>query len=161
MKTDDTIGTRSSEPTLHGVGGWLLVLCLYLMALVPLLAILGLVGAWQSAAASPALQSSLVFGTLFELVLAGFAIYAGWGLYRLRPNAAAIVKIYFIVMLTLGVLGLAMAVLGSLTQNPDRVLANLMRGPAVVAGVEQIVLAVAWLFSLERSKRVRATYPRQ
>ena len=52
--------TVHTESSLSGVRGWLLVLCLYLMVLIPALAILGLIGAWQKAPSSPTLQSALV-----------------------------------------------------------------------------------------------------
>jgi hypothetical protein len=161
MKSEEAIGPRGDQPALYGVRGWLLVLCLYLMVFVPLLTVLGLVGAWQSAASSPALQSALIFEVLFELGLAVFALYAGWALYRMRPNAVAIAKIYFIVTLTLGMLGVGFVLLGAVTQFSDRALANMLRGPAVFAVLRYIIVSAAWLFYLERSMRVRTTYSAQ
>jgi hypothetical protein len=158
MKSENTAESRGRQPAVSGVRGWLLVLCLYLMLLVPLAAVLGLVGAWQSAASSPALQSALIFEVLFELGLAAFALYAGMALYRIRPNAVAIAKIYFIVTLTLGTLGVGFILLGAVAQTSDRALANMLRGPAAFAVLRQIVVSAAWLFYLERSERVRTTY---
>lgn len=149
----------TQEHRLRGVSGWLLVLCLYLMVLVPLLAVLGLFGAWQVASQSATLQSALIFEALFEFALAAFAFYAGLGLYRQRANAPSVAKIYFITMLTLGVLGLGIVLLGVVSRFSDPALANQLRGPALVAGVREIVLSVLWLLYLERSVRVRATYP--
>ncbi|HEY4265755.1 MAG TPA: DUF2569 family protein [Micropepsaceae bacterium] len=157
MSSRDAVVTQ--ETRLQGVRGWLLALCLYLTLLIPLLAVLGLVGAWQAAARSATLQNALVYEAVLELGLAGFAFYSGIALYRRRPNATSIAKIYFITMLTLGVLGLGIALVGAVWQLSDRALANQLRGPAVVAGLRQIVLAVAWLLYLERSRRVHATYP--
>lgn len=156
MNSEDTImpGGR-----LQGVQGWLLVLCLYLMVLVPLLALLGLYGAWQGAMKSPTLQNALVFEAAFELALALFGFYAGWALYQKRTNAVVIAKLYFIVMLTLGVLVLGIVLLGLVSQFSDPALARQLRGPATVAALRQIILCGLWLFYLEHSKRVRATYP--
>jgi hypothetical protein len=156
MSSGDAV---TQETRLQGIRGWLVVLCLYLTVIVPLLALLGLLGAWQAAARSPNLQNALVYEAVLELALAGFALYAGVMLFQQRPNAAAIAKIYFITMLTLGVLGLGIVLLGAVLQFSDQALANQLRGPAVVAGLRQIVLSVAWLLYLERSRRVRATYP--
>jgi hypothetical protein len=147
------------ESRLQGVRGWLLVLCLYLTVIVPLLAVLGLVGAWQAAARSPTLQNALIYESILELALAGFALYAGVMLYQQRPNAVAIAKIYFITMLTLGMLSLGIVLVGAVWQLSDQALSSQLRGPAVFAAVRQIVFAVAWLLYLERSRRVRATFP--
>jgi hypothetical protein len=152
--------TVHTESSLSGVRGWLLVLCLYLMVLIPALAILGLIGAWQKAPSSPTLQSALVMEAVFELALAGFAFYAGLMLYRLRTNAASIAKVYFITILTLGLLGLGIVVLASLGQRSDVAFGNMLRGPAAFAAVREVLLSLLWLVYLERSRRVRATYPR-
>jgi len=156
MDSGDAI---TGEPGLRGVRGWLLVLCLYLMVFVPLLALLGLLGAWQAASQSPTLQGALIFEALFELALAAFAFYAGLALYQRRPNAVTVTKIYFITLLTVGVLGLGIVVLGVVSRFSDPALANQLRGPAAVAAIRQILLSTIWLFYLERSARVRATYP--
>ena len=64
MNSEDAV-----TPNRHlvGVQGWLLVLCLYLMILVPVLALLGLYGVWQGASRSPTLQNALIFEAAFEL----------------------------------------------------------------------------------------------
>ena len=144
---------------LNGVHGWLLVLCLYLLVLVPVLALLGLYGAWQGASRSSTLQNALIFEGAFEFALAVFGFYAGWALYQKRPNAVVIAKLYFIVMLTLGVLVLGIVVLGLVSQFSDPALARQLRGPATVAALRQIILCGLWLLYLERSVRVRTTYP--
>ena len=157
MNSGDAV-TPGDRPELRGVRGWLLVLCVYLMVLIPVKAALGLLGAWQAAALSTALRNGLIFQMIFELALAGFAVYAGMALYRLQRNGVSIAKIYFIVTLTLAVLGLGMVLLGWLAQPTDRVLANVLKGPATFASVSQILLSTAWLLYLERSMRVRANY---
>ena len=153
---------KAEEPQsdLFGVRGWLLLLCLYLLILIPVLAILGLIGAWQTAPSSPSLQSAIMLGTVFELALAGFAFYAGLMLYRLGPNAVAIAKVYFIAILTLGLIGLGSVLIVSLTQRSDTAFSNTLRGPAVFAAIRQVLLSLAWLAYLQRSRRIRATYTR-
>ena len=156
MSPDNAI---TGESRLQGVRGWLLVLCLYLMVLVPLLALLGLVGAWQGASKAASLQNALIFEALFEFGLAAFAFYAGFALYQRKAGATSIAKIYFITMLTLGVLVLGIVLLGLVSQFSDPALARQLRGPALVAALRQILLSGLWLFYLERSARIRATYP--
>jgi hypothetical protein len=128
------------------------------LVLIPALAILGLIGAWQTVPSSSTLQSAIVLGTVFELALAGFAFYAGLMLYRLRPNAVAIAKVYFITILTLGLIGLGSVLIASLTQHSDAAFNTTLRGPAVFAAIRQVLLSLAWLAYLERSRRIRATY---
>jgi hypothetical protein len=156
MNSGDTV---TQESRLQGVRGWLLLLCLYLTLIVPLLAALGLLGAWQAAARSPTLQNALIYESILELALAGFALYAGVMLYQQRPNAVAIAKIYFITMLTLGMLSLGIVLVGVVWQLSDQAISSQLRGPAVFAAVRQIVVAIAWLLYLERSRRIRATFP--
>jgi hypothetical protein len=155
MNPNDAV---TQKVPLQGVGGWLLVLCLYLMVLIPLLAVLELFGAFQNANLSPTLKNALLFGALFEIALAAFAFYAGLALYKRRPNAIAVTKVYFIAMLTLGVLGLGIVLMGWVTQTANSPFAGRMLGPALVAAVRPVILSALWLFYLEHSKRVRATY---
>jgi hypothetical protein len=156
MSSEDAI---TPKHRLQGVQGWLLALCLYLMVLVPILALLGLYGAWQGASRSPTLQNALAFEAAFEFALAIFGFYAGWALFQKRPSAVVIAKLYFIVMLTIGVLVLGIVLLGLVLQFADPALARQLRGPATVAALRQILLCGAWLLYLERSQRIRATYP--
>ncbi len=149
----------TDEPAIKGVRGWLLLLCLFLIVLVPLKAAIGLFAAWQAAANSPTLRGMLAFDAVFEIAFAAFAAYAGVALYRGRTNAVAVAKIYFIVTLTLAVLGLGLTVIGALQQQTsDRVLAGLLKGPAAFVAGSQALVSAAWLIYLERSRRVRATY---
>jgi hypothetical protein len=159
---EQTVEANEAQPELSGVRGWLLTLALLLMVVMPLVAVLGLIGAWESVAGSPALRTSVIAATAVELALAAFAAYAGWALHQLRTNAVRIAKAYFIVTLVLGVLGLGAAVLATLAQTdaPDRALFGMLRGPAAIAGLRQILLSAVCLAYLQRSKRVRSTYPR-
>src|SRR4051812_7571324 len=103
MSTQATGREDQHGADLHGVRGWLLLLCLYLMIAMPLIALLGAIGALQRASAAPALQSALMTEVVLEIALAIVAAYAGWALYRLRPSAVKIAKFYFIIMLALAI----------------------------------------------------------
>jgi hypothetical protein len=152
------VGVADRGSSHSGVRGWLLVLCLYLMLLIPALAILGLIGAWQTAPSSPALRSALALEAVFELALAAFAFYAGLTLYRIRPKAVAVAKVYFITILTLGLLGLGIVVITSLGQRPDAVFGSALRGPVAFATIREVLFSLLWLAYLERSSRVRGTF---
>lgn len=162
MSTQATIRHGDHGTDLRGVRGWLLLLCLFLMIVMPLVAILGMIGALQRAAAAPALGTVLLPEIVVELALAAFSIYAGWALYRMRPNAVRVARAYFITILALSIFGLVMLLAAGAAQSESQsnALIDTLRGPAVVAGIRQILIAAVCLLYLQRSKRVRATYPK-
>ena len=162
MSTQATIREGEQRTDLYGVRGWLRLLCLYLMIAMPLVALLGTIGALQRAIAAPALQGALLSEVALEIALAAFAAFGGWALYRMRPNAVKVAKAYFIIMLTLSNLGLAILVVTALviSRNQDNALLNTLQGPAAVASIRQVILSAVWLTYLLRSRRVRATFPK-
>ena len=163
MSTQATSRQDEHRTALYGVRGWLLLLCIYLVIVMPLIAILGAIGALQRAAAAPALRGALFTEVVLEIGLAGLAAYAGWALYRMRRNAVKIAKAYFIIMLVLAIFGFGvlLATAPALSQAQDNAaLFNTLRAPATVAILRQAILSVVWLVYLLRSKRVRATFPK-
>jgi hypothetical protein len=147
----------STRPDLKGVRGWLLVLIAYLLLYEPLRAIPVLLALWLSPV-SAAVQSVLTIGAIVQTAIALFSLYAGISLLLHRPGALSLAKIYFVVMLTLGVLELGMVILGAVVSSSDPTIASMVRGPAAVTAVVQILVSGAWLVYLEQSKRVRATF---
>jgi hypothetical protein len=144
-----------------GVRGWLLLLCVYLIIVMPLIAILGAIGAWQRAAAAPALRGALLTEVVLEIALAGLAAYAGWALYRMRRNAVKFTKAYFIITFVLAIfgLGILLATAPAISQAQDNpALLKTLRAPATVASIRQAILSAAWLVYLLRSKRVCTTF---
>jgi len=163
MSTEAPSREDEHRAGLHGVRGWLLLLCVYLVIVMPLIAVLGAIGALQRAAAAPALRGALLTEVVLDVGLSILAAYAGWALYRMRHNAVRITKIYFIIMFALAIFGLItlLATAPVLSQPQDNVaLLNTLRAPAMVASLRQAILSAVWLVYLQRSKRVRATYPK-
>ena len=163
MSTQATSRQDEHRTALYGVRGWLLLLCIYLVIVMPLIAILGAIGALQRAASAPALRGALLTEIVLEIGLAGLAAYAGWALYQMRRNAVKIAKAYFIIMLVLAIFGFGvlLATAPALSQAQDNAaLFNTLRAPATVAILRQAILSVVWLVYLLRSKRVRATFPK-
>jgi hypothetical protein len=161
MSTEAPSRQDEHRTELHGVRGWLLLLCIYLVIVMPLIAVLGAIGALQRAATAPALRGVLISEVVLEIALACLAAFAGWALYRMRPNAVRVAKIYFIIMFALAVFGLVMLLVTQpiLTQVQDNAaLFNALRAPATVAAIRQAVLSAVWLIYLMRSKRVQATF---
>ena len=156
MSTEQTANRGGAQ--LKGVRGWLLVLCFYLLLFEPLRALLTLLALSQSANSSAAIQNVLLFGAVLQTAIGAFSLYAAIMLFRARPNALSIAKIYFVIMLTLGILGLGMVVLGMVGSVSDPAIGSMVRGSALFTAVTQILISGAWLIYLEQSKRVRATF---
>src|SRR5579871_2095316 len=109
---------NSAGPELKGIRGWLLVLIAYLLLYEPLRAVPVLLALWLSPVPAP-LQNVLTIGAVIQTVIALFSLYTGINLLRRRPGALSFAKIYFVVMLTLGVLELGMVILGAVVSSSD------------------------------------------
>jgi hypothetical protein len=145
---------------LYGVRGWLVLLCLYLIIVMPLIAVLGAIGLLQVGASTPDLRIVLFSEGALAIALAAFAAYAGWALYRMRAGAVKIAKAYFITILVLSILGLGMLLVPAfLSQTPDNAALNAQRTSAMIAISWPAIFSAAWLAYLLLSKRVRATFP--
>src|SRR5678815_2928258 len=103
MSAEHTANRDGQE--LKGIGGWLLVLVAYLFLFEPLRAVAVLLALWSNSG-SAALQSVFFIGAIVQTAIAVFSLYTGIALLRLQPSAVSIAKIYFVVMLTLGLLQL-------------------------------------------------------
>jgi hypothetical protein len=160
MSTQAPSRRDEHRPELYGARGWLLLLCIYLGIAMPLIAILGAIGALQLAIRAPDLRGTLIAEGVSAIALAGFAAYGGWALFRMHPNAVKVAKAYLITMLVLSILGLILASAFAVTQAPDNAPLNAMRTSAMVAILWPAVLSAMWLVYLLYSKRVRATFPK-
>ena len=67
---------------------------------------------------------------------------------------------YLVTMLVLSILGLILASAFVVSQAPDNAPLNTLRTSAMVAILWPAILSMAWLVYLQRSKRVRATFPK-
>jgi len=86
-------------------------------------------------------------GVGLDIALAGYAIFVGISLSRMRPNALRIAKIFFFVTLALWLLIGASAALVSEVAT-------------AIQSARQLIVSTAWLAYLYRSERVRNTYSR-
>jgi hypothetical protein len=155
MSTEAPSREDEHRADLHGVRGWLLLLCIYLIIVMPLFAILGAVGLLLQAASAPGLRVALLSVGVFEILLAGFAGYAGLALYRTRRNAVKIAKAYFITILALSILGWGMLAAAQ-AQSP-----GLFKGLGMTIAVSwPAILSAAWLVYLRHSNRVRVNFPK-
>jgi len=164
MNTEATSRQDEHRTELYGVRGWLLLLCIYLGIVMPLIAILGAIALLRQAASSPGLRGVLFADGVFDIALAALAAYAGWAMYRMRPNALKFAKAYFTIMIVLSAFGLAMLMLTPpilpRPQDNTAALSNTLRTSAMIAILWPAILSAVWLVYLQRSKRIHATYPK-
>ena len=124
------------DSSLHGVGGWLLLFCAGVTIITPLVLLAQIAGNPQNG-----------FVVIISLMLCAFSVYVGTSLWRIRPQALKLVKIYFIVTLGLALL----ALVGSIAGNQQKDL---------VRAIDGLIAVAIWWSYFKKSKRVKATLGR-
>ena len=151
-------GSAEFSPEYIGVDGWLLLLCVSLTILGPLGTLVGLGRSYGEAAQYfdefPRWAIVFAIDSVLTLVLVGFGIRAGLGLWRVRPNAVPTAKLYL--MCSVVYSGVA-AILPSFTDLPSEV-SREMFYDGLKQGLKLTIVAVIWYVYLSRSRRVQATY---
>ena len=143
---------------LRGVRGWLLFFCLSLTLFNPGATIYNLYTSipqtTQFFKAFPGLFLLTVVDTVVSAGIAALSVYAGILLWRVRPGAVKVARIFLIVGMAYVVLAPFSPLLAGLPQAAnDAVMSSVL--PAIGRG---IVYYGIWLSYLSSSKRVRATY---
>ncbi|MFH1066688.1 MAG: DUF2569 family protein [bacterium] len=166
-ETPNTTVNQSSPPPplvtpvdqrYNGVRGWLKFLCFILVVINPLIAIGYLAKLWIDGFSHlnrvHGLLAFMMVGTLLIASVTVFGIYAGIGLWRIRPNAVKTAKQYFLCYLGCSIiLTLLPFVVGIPSAAIDDMLAVVTQGLS-----KGIVYVAIWYSYLSRSKRVKATY---
>jgi hypothetical protein len=136
--------------SLHGVAGWLLLLCIVLTIGIPLLTAYN----W-SKVIGIGIASFQWFSLLISIVMATFSFIAGLLLWRVHPRAVPVAKAYFVAEMALPIIfGARLLIEMASTRiqmSPWTILA---------AFVRPILMAMVGYLYLVKSKRVRATYSR-
>lgn len=148
----------SVEPRYRGVGGWLLLFCLSLTVFSPLITLGSLAASYNKCIHSfhrfPGLLVVTVIDTLLIVGLMTFSIYAGVGLWRIRPGAVRTAKRFLLCVL--GYLPIA-AVLPFMAGLPPAA-----TGAIIIHVIDEAMSGVAffaiWYSYLNKSERVKATY---
>ena len=146
------------QPKYQGVRGWLLFFCINLTVLGPLLTIASLITAFgispEALKEFPGLLVMLIIDTVLSLGIAGFGLYAGIKLWRVRPGAVLTAKQYLYCALTYHIIGIGLPWIAGLPPEDTKSMIvegirNTMRG---------LIHFAIWFSYLNKSKRVRATY---
>jgi hypothetical protein len=147
-----------AEPRYKGVGGWLLLLCLGLTVFTPLLTIRLLAMGFSESSKYfnqfPGLLVITVTDTVLSLGLMAFSIYAGTGLWSIRPGAVQMAKQYLLCFL--GYQAIA-AILPFMAWLPSAA-TKAMIGTIAMNTLRGVIYFAVWYSYLNMSKRVTATY---
>ena len=146
------------QPEYQGVRGWLLLFCISLTILGPLLTIASLITGLgispEALKEFPGLLVMMIIDAVLSLGIAGFGLYAGTKLWRIRAGAVLTAKQYLYCALVYHAIGLGLPWIAGLPSEDTKsmIVANArsaMRG---------LVHFAIWFSYLNNSKRVRATY---
>lgn len=146
------------EPQYQGVGGWLLFLCVSLTILAPLFTVIVFAAGYREASEYfdefPGLQVITVIDLFLSLGLMAFSIYAGTGLWSIRPGAVRVAKQYLLCYLGYRVIAAILPFMAGLPAEAngvilEEVFGDLFRG---------VIYFAIWYSYLNQSKRVNATY---
>lgn len=157
---NDPAGTRllPTEPEYKGVRGWLLLFCLSLTVFSPLLTI-GSLGVGYSESSKyfgqfPGLRIINVIDIILSLGIVAFSIYAGAGLWSIRPGAVQMAKRYLLCFL--GYHAVA-AILPFMAGLPSASI-DAMIMPVAQNTLRGVIYFAVWYSYLNNSKRVKATF---
>jgi hypothetical protein len=141
------------------VGGWLLLLCVILTVIAPAYSLLTTAGALGEAGPYLSMLPASVLAMLtmdltVVILIVGLGIYAGIGLWRIRPGALRIAKAFLVAVL---IVTLTEILIIGLLDIPDD-FKQMALSEGAMAAIRTSVFFAVWFTYLTRSKRVRATY---
>jgi hypothetical protein len=153
----DPAGTRW-PPEYKGVRGWLLLLCLGLTVFSPLFRLGDLVWGYQGSSKHfdqfPGLLVIIVIDTIFSLGLMAFSVYAGIGLWSIRPGAVQMAKRYLLYFLGYHAVAAILPFMAGLPSAATKA----MIMPVAQNTLEGVIYFAVWYSYLNNSKRVKATF---
>jgi hypothetical protein len=136
----------NNDPSLSGVGGWLLFFCISLTILDPLYSVIQAIGDPRIS------QNGLAI--VMILCIAGFSIYTGFLLWKVRPDALKVLKGYFIFLFALACIGILGSFAVSFTTDTLTAIESLATQAA------RLVSVAIWALYFKKSRRVRNTFGR-
>jgi hypothetical protein len=150
--------TQTAEPKYKGVGGWLLFFCLSLTVFSPLITIVAIIASYSEASQLldlfPGVMVITVIDTFLSLGVMAFSVYAGVGLWRVKPGAAQTAKRYLLCLLAYAAVETILPFMAGLPTDVDGTLTA-----EVIKDASRKVFYVAiWYAYLNKSKRVMATF---
>ena len=153
------------QPRYKGVGGWLLLFCIVLTVLTPLSTMKSLFDKNSGLTPEdlqyfdryPTPRSLVAIGELLGIGLMTFSIYAGIGLWRIRPGAVRTAKLYLLCSLGVKIIGVIVACMVTVVIHQIELDYKEKYGSVAII-VGSLLSFTIWYSYLSRSKRVKATY---
>lgn len=146
--------------SLNGVGGWLLLLCISLTILSPLHGLANIMKEWNYAKPLfefyPGLNLAVTLEVLCSIALTAYSIYAGSELWSVKLGAVKVTKNYLVT--SLFYLLVSPFVFAAIADLPSAFNDEIAKEGAKNAILGILSFAI-WFTYLNKSKRVRATYP--
>jgi hypothetical protein len=147
-----------AESRYKGVGGWLLLFCLVLTVFSPLITLGSLAAGYGESSKYfhqfPGLLVITVIDTFLSVGLVAFSVYAGIGLWTIRPGAVQMARRYLFFFL--GYLAIS-AILPFMAGLPSSV-HEAMFAQVARDTFRGVIFFAIWYSYLNKSKRVSATY---
>jgi hypothetical protein len=141
-----------------GVAGWLLWFCLGLTVFTPLITLGSLAAGYSESSKYfdqfPGLLVITLVDTLLSLGITAFSVYAGIGLWRIRPGAVQMAKRYLLCLLGYYVFAAVLPFMAGLPSAANEA----MIGQVAIDTFRGIIFVAIWYSYLNKSLRVRATY---
>jgi len=143
----------------RGVRGWLLILCLNITILDPLTMLFTIFLVTSATkpyfGEHPELLRLCLASGLCRLALAVFSVYAGIALWKIVPGAVSVARKYFLAVLLYSIVASLLPVLVGIPRESYQEFA----GQTIFNSFLTMAYAIAWYIYLQRSTRVKATYP--
>jgi hypothetical protein len=135
---------------LKGVKGWLFFFCLVIGVFTPIMAIYN-IGAWGDVSSSyySGIETIKTYDIICSLFIGGFGIYTAYFLWKIKPNAVKIAKMFIIAAGIYNLLLLIMLFSLDLPSSADQI------APQVIV---RIIVLACWYSYFNKSRRVKATY---
>lgn len=142
----------------RGVGGWLLFLCVSLTILAPLITLIvaatGFSDSLELYDQFPGLLVTVVIDSILSVGLMAFSIYAGIGLWSIRPGAVQTAKAFLWCYLGYHIIAAILPFMAGLPSAVNELLIEETSKDTF----RSIIYFAIWYSYLNQSKRVKATY---
>jgi Protein of unknown function (DUF2569) len=156
--TPPALTSAPAEPRYKGVGGWLLLLCLGLTVFGPAMTLYSLSAGYTESSPYfdqfPGLKVVTVVDALLCFALMAFSIYAGAGLWTIRPGAVQVAKKYLLCFLGYHAVEAILPFLAGLPAAANEA----MIVEVVKEALKGVLYFAIWYSYLNKSERVRSTY---
>jgi hypothetical protein len=150
--------TLTKTPAYKGVRGWLLLLCLGLTVFGPLMTLRSLPRAYVESSKYFDLYPGLLVVAVTDPVLSAgltiFSIYAGIGLWNIRPGAVRTARQYLLCFPGYSIVAVILPFTAGLPSESI----DAMIGPATLEIFSRVIYFAIWYSYLGHSKRVKSTY---